>query len=337
LKKKDINPLFLKYESITFEINDFTKPNKVLMYAASGKKVLENGVQMYEVDYEPLFEENEYLKLLKHFDESPLLIHLFKLMSFNYFTLYSQCICWYSGISKVNGAFNYKELMEKYESKKVDDYACPILKYLELDLIDNINFYKNINTIMRLATLKNIKSIDVLLYGIKNPKITELFTPQGKLLINSVQNIVYNRFLNFLEIQKNKKKIESAVSNVKLKPELTSKEMPSQKTVLFDNLFINPKLIEECLELLRDNEKPSIDNDNKYIGKCKGVLVIWFNVLERKSMFNISFSNDIKRANCLNTNFKNLNISEALFRSGNTKAKKNYQKLFETEIASIKH
>jgi hypothetical protein len=42
-------------------------------------KLLENGVQMYEVDYEPLFEENEYLKLLKDFDESPLLINLFKL------------------------------------------------------------------------------------------------------------------------------------------------------------------------------------------------------------------------------------------------------------------
>jgi hypothetical protein len=210
LKKKDINPLFLKYESITFDINDFTKPNKVLMYAASGKQVLENGVQMFEIDYEPLFEENEYLKLLKDFDESPLLINLFKLMSFNYFTFYSQCICWYSEISKVNGAFNLKELVEKYESKKVDDYSCPVLKYLDLNLLDNINFYKNINTTMRLATLKNIKSINFLLYGKKNPKFKESPTTEGKLLLNSVLNIVYNRFLKFLKSKNESNKSSSS-------------------------------------------------------------------------------------------------------------------------------
>lgn len=104
----------------------------------------------------------------------------------------------------------------------------------------------------------------------------------------------------------------------------------------FDELFINPALINECFGLLRETEKPCINDENGFI-KNKGVFIVWFNTLEVKRMLNYSFKNDKERAETLNKNFTGLNISESLFRHENKRAKELYKSYFESEISALKH
>lgn len=105
--------------------------------------------------------------------------------------------------------------------------------------------------------------------------------------------------------------------------------------LLFKDLFVNPALIEGSLDLLRKTEKPCINDELVFI-RDKGVFVVWFNAMERRTMFTISFQNDKQRAQTLNINFKNLNISSSSFKNISSKATDNYKKDFENAIAALK-
>jgi hypothetical protein len=103
----------------------------------------------------------------------------------------------------------------------------------------------------------------------------------------------------------------------------------------FVELLINPNQIGDCLNLLKEAEQPCISDANKYL-KNKGCIIVWFNAMERKGMFNYTFKNDAERQATLNYNFSNLNISESLFRQAHKRATDTYKKHFENEIAAIK-
>jgi hypothetical protein len=113
-------------------------------------------------------------------------------------------------------------------------------------------------------------------------------------------------------------------------------EAPFFKPKLFKDLFYKPEIIDKCLNLLRETDKPCINEEKKYL-RNKGAFIVWFNALEYKKIFNFSFCNDIERAETLNINFEGLNISESLFRQGNKRATENYKDYFESAIAAIKH
>ena len=104
----------------------------------------------------------------------------------------------------------------------------------------------------------------------------------------------------------------------------------------FDELFINPALINDCLGLLKEMDKPCINDENKFI-RHKGAFVIWINALEYKGMFKDSFKNYDEKAETLNKNFEGLEISESLFKQGNKRAKELYKRHFESEISALKH
>lgn len=111
---------------------------------------------------------------------------------------------------------------------------------------------------------------------------------------------------------------------------------PVFKPKLFIDLFNKPEIIYKYLNILRETDKPCINDGNKYL-RNKGAFVVWFYALEYKKVFNFSFSNDIERAETLNYNFESLDISESLFRSENKRANENYKTYFENEITAIKH
>ncbi len=104
----------------------------------------------------------------------------------------------------------------------------------------------------------------------------------------------------------------------------------------FNEIFINPILINDCIELLRDTEKPCINDENGFL-RHKGIFIIWFNALEAKKMFNCSFGSDFERAATLNKNFAELNVSGSSFRSENKRATELYKNHFEREISTLKH
>ena len=111
---------------------------------------------------------------------------------------------------------------------------------------------------------------------------------------------------------------------------------PDFKPKLFKDLFYKPEIIDKCLNLLRETDKPCITEDNKFM-RNKGAFIIWFNALEKYKIFKISFKNEKERVKTLNFNFEGLNVSNSLYRQQNVKATKNYKTIFEREINVIKN
>lgn len=103
---------------------------------------------------------------------------------------------------------------------------------------------------------------------------------------------------------------------------------------LFIDIFKYPTTINECLQLLRETDKPCIDDDNRYISQ-KGVFVMWFSVLRFLGFFKFSILKDIEIAKTLNHNFEGLNISVSMIRQPNPRAKR-YQMNFTDSISAIK-
>lgn len=104
---------------------------------------------------------------------------------------------------------------------------------------------------------------------------------------------------------------------------------------LFTSIFNKPEIVDRCIDLLRNTDEPCINEQNEFL-RNKGAFVVWIKKLEYKKIFNISFKNDIERAQTLNHNFKGLNISSSLFRSQNRRAKNMYESDFESAITAIK-
>lgn len=200
MKRKSIHPILKAFDSCMHDLKDYTKSKKVTIFFASGNKKLKQGDIAFEFDYEPIFEENEYLRLLNYYENSTTLINIYDLMCYKYFTIYFICIKWYIEKSKVTEILNIKEVIHNYEIKTVDEFSCPILKCLDLTLLNNDNFFGNIKSIMSKVEIEDITSLDILLYGTEKFDLINLPIPtkEGKLLLNSVVNIAYKRFLNFL-------------------------------------------------------------------------------------------------------------------------------------------
>ena len=189
MKRTNINPLFKIYDSITYDEIDYTKSGKVNVYVATGDKTLEKGQKLFDFFYEPILKEDDYVKLLDYYDYSAVFLEFYSLISFTNFTIYSQCIRWYIENSKIWEAFNFDEQLKKYELKISDDYCCPIIKYLDLEHLDNINVYRNVKNIMIFSEVNNISSINTLMYG-NSENDKEIFNKQPtshyKLLLNSL-------------------------------------------------------------------------------------------------------------------------------------------------------
>lgn len=103
------------------------------------------------------------------------------------------------------------------------------------------------------------------------------------------------------------------VQNKPSKNEANVYELISHQSSLYENfndLFKNKSLIEPCINLLRELEKPMINDKDEYIGgeRSKSVLSVWVNEIQRKGwMERVS---DKTLAILLNKKFPNLNLYE---------------------------
>ncbi len=149
-------------------------------------------------------------------------------------------------------------------------------------------------------------------------------------------SLFFDRYIELeIEKQKNQNIIKNSLPN-QTETKTDKIKAPVFKPKLFKDLLNKPELIDKCLNLLRETDKPCISDEDKYL-RNKGVFVIWFIALQDKKMFNQIFTNDFERAETLNFNFEGLRISESLFRQKNKRATENYKKHFELEISAIKH
>lgn len=137
-----------------------------------------------------------------------------------------------------------------------------------------------------------------------------------------------NRFIHYLATLIKKPAAMSDVINSK-----SGDKIPD--SLSFKDLFECPDKIDSCLALLKEIEKPAISDENRYIGRNKGILVVWFSVLETRGMFKNGFQNDTERAIVLNYNIKDLNVSASLFSADNVRAAE-YKEHFQHDISAIK-
>lgn len=138
------------------------------------------------------------------------------------------------------------------------------------------------------------------------------------------------------ESEKNKlfQPLNFGVPDRNTKPKYTEVK-PIFKPQSFNDIFVNPNHVSECLQLLKEPETPVIDEDNKFITN-KGALVVWLQQLELKGMFKENFANDPHRAKTLMFNFKDLKISDGMFRRENKRANEDYKNYFAAQLSVIK-
>jgi hypothetical protein len=111
-----------------------------------------------------------------------------------------------------------------------------------------------------------------------------------------------------------------------------AKKEPETRTL--KELFKYPEIYEDCLQLLRDINEPAL-NENRYIGKNKWVLVVWYLALEKKGVIE-TVVNDMQRAAILTNTFENFSVSEGQFRQDNIRASNNHKDEFYKDILNLK-
>ena len=337
MKRKDLSPLLKIFDTTLNDSGDkdLSMPCKISVYEAIGNASLVYGEKLFDFQYIPLVEKQIMNKLMYEYDNSKVLSDLYRLIQFLYITNLEQTYKWYyEHLNDLTFDKLQKEL-QSYSELKIKGFGCPLLNYLDPNTLLNKNIIKNIKAIVNHSELNEIDSINVLLYGTDNINFQKReMTDLGKILHNSVLNTIFYRFEEFLnsELEKKRNTTESKNDN---KPTGETKP-PDFEPKLFKDLFDKPEIIDECLNLLRETDKPCISEHNKFM-RNKGAFIIWFNALEKNKIFGFSFRNDIERAKTLNFNFEGLNVSSSLFRQENVKATEKHKKNFEGKINTIKH
>lgn len=209
------------------EVNDYTKKKKVTLYFPNietklidyGNNVMREGTTfvkgkvVLEYNYEPLLATKDFNE---NFAELKIARDLYQNSSTVYFSLFNSCMQWYVQIKAVKNAFNYETQIENFKKLIRHEIACPIIFYVDANSLDNVQFKKYFQWLVNRASLNNIDSVNMLLYDLESPTLKTPYNEIGAKLINSVQNIVYQRFLNFLERERvsnlNKQKISKQIT-----------------------------------------------------------------------------------------------------------------------------
>ena len=241
MRRNNINPVLKVYETTTTAKFDLTQNKQVKVYSASGFNKIEEGVFLFEYTYEPILNPIEFNKIKAEFDNPIVLSTLYNTLSGVYYMLYQDCVKWYKENS-ASRVFNFEEQLTSYDKLQVNDYSCPILKHIKKESQLNINFIIHFKNLCRKSELKNITSINELLYGRSEFSVTDKPTPtkEGWLILNSVANIVYGRFRAFLEKENpNKSPTKVGKSADTLKTNLSQNEALKLHKILIERQYIN--------------------------------------------------------------------------------------------------
>ncbi|AWL09046.1 hypothetical protein HME7025_01183 [Aquirufa nivalisilvae] len=96
-----------------------------------------------------------------------------------------------------------------------------------------------------------------------------------------------------------------------LQSQQTATKSEQETPKIFEELFYNPEHANPCLKILCELEPPTIDGNNNYIGKAKGVFPLWVKVLKsHKPEPLIKHFKDIVYKDLLNEKVKGLNLTK---------------------------
>lgn len=125
---------------------------------------------------------------------------------------------------------------------------------------------------------------------------------------------VYGKYFLYYEWLKNKlPKYQNPDSNKK----------SNKSTMSFDDLFINPIVALEAIEILKKVDPPILNTEDKFIGKEKGVLCIWVDELKRVNLIN-HYSNRSIYSKLISQRLSPFKISSSMFGKHHKRAEENY-------------
>ena len=275
--------------------DDYTKAEKV---SVSGIE----GLERFDYDYKPLLTIEKYNLLLSVYENSNVLKELYSFSNQIYNSLSFSCYNWYDENNASEDVFDLETEIKKFYSKEIDNNCCPILKEVDFNNITDVNYYSHLEDLVIKSKIENITSVQVLLYGIEHdwpvPRDFQ-YTQLGNLLFNSIFNIVYKRFLNFLLEQQEKLSIKKITTRskyfFKLKFNFTSTDCFK---ILVDNKFVcqNTKQ-SEFDKIFKEKNTSKID---------------WIGSIEELSRFcfylTSDYADDNNLAPCLHVKNRNLII-----------------------------
>lgn len=102
---------------------------------------------------------------------------------------------------------------------------------------------------------------------------------------------------------------------------------------LLEDLFKNPETYKACVNVLREVEPPIINIKQKYIGKEKGSLVLWVDILKHHDLI-VRFPNNTIYSKLISEAF-DFSISDELFRKVSIRATEKYETEFNSLLSQV--
>lgn len=233
-------------------------------------------------------------------------------------------------------------VLEQHNKKNEIHYSSNEIKEAEIrkfttDILKKVEAYllppqtRNFAVISRATATEFIKFYEWL-----TDRKNELETP-----IETESNYV-NDLNNSNASTINKDLVQTSTVNEIIKPELkapaTTKLLPEIETRTLYDLFKNPELYNDCLQLLRETDPRTISEENSFMtGASKGVVVVWFKAIEAQNLIDrIPNYNSVPII--LNNTFKKLDVKVGIIKGKgkNVIAKRDYEAHFSNEIRQIK-
>jgi hypothetical protein len=262
MKKSDIHPLYIYTDSINYTSNpiDNKKRGTVTAFLPGIDNEKSSRTVLFKFKYEPILNEKDYNQLSNLFSKDPIFEKVYNRISFGYQDDCQKAQKWYFEKTKINNGFDYDLEIKKYKDKIKDNFSCPIIKDLNLEALSNTNIYRNLLNITQEAIQKNITSIQILLYGTEvDIPYNKPLTPLGKILVDSVSNISYLRFLAFLELEQSSHNNQLKKNTIKYKliDNISTKDCFLH---LKKNSFIdNDTMLKDFDNLFREKESKQIN------------------------------------------------------------------------------
>lgn len=103
----------------------------------------------------------------------------------------------------------------------------------------------------------------------------------------------------------------------------------------FKDLFTDENLIQACIDVLKKVEPPLLSNEEKWIGKTKGGIVVWIDQMKINGL--IHHYPDKVYSKLISDKFHPFSISEGLFRKLPQRANSQYKLEFKSLLSQVSH
>ena len=279
-KKKDD---YFELHGHTTDIIDRSLEQQVTVYTIKtstkdGVGNMRKDLKLFDFKYAPILSNETRIDLINFYNNYPIIIRLLDILNFMYFTFFSSCVKTFNERSK--SARNFNAFLEReiifLESRTFDNSNYSVLKRINEEKTNDINYYVNVKALMYKAIENEIEDVNLLFDDSKYISSTyvEPVRPY-KNLLESLTNNLYFNFIDFLKEQQ--VRIDLELKDVKLSTNKENKEIDYNSQIFTSlNSFLFFK------ELLKEFEEEIIKHPLAYLS------FIYWNMKADKYLHNVS-------------------------------------------------